>query len=1267
MKVSPQSEDIINKLLNGEQINSGDLSIGPLNPKAKICLEILSRNYTEMEGLSGAERAKKFLERYKKSSLDQLNPQLAEGEKDNKLLHAIPSEIQSINSSKIHEWRIAELQATSYRGLAPNGAQVNFPFEGKSNLIFGPNGSGKSSLIGAIIWVFTNTTITDADEENEYADIYERNSGTTKEKKLRKWPTSVTLPEKDIKTCSPDCSVSLKLISARDETSLWLRRTFTGQLEKGVDGKVWNPCEKLEDLNISPLDVQLSLKAPIVFGRRKIEDIKETKDILRLILGYEDLADIGTLAANVAKNRTILNNLEQKEVDNWEKEIFEDLKDLPDEFGPNEPMCNSLKTLADDKKITQEKIKVEGGKINLEIEISEKYIAKAIGIEQEKEGGTVGIGDSLTIIVENLKKKFPEIFPSIAKIELSSVLPPQSSKSSEERLLELEDTLNKYIKCTQENVKKRLELWRKEIIENSKVPLFLHIASFYEPVTGVCPVCDQQIKKIEIKNQLQDLKTMPPELRKDVKDYFRILKDELEILISSEIRILGQVSPKSRIENDWKLLKSSFAAAFQTITQVYDSAIEGIAKECVVQMSETPGIIPQNCPKEFSQYAKDLEEEIKKTFASIEILKWSSDGFLHVKENLENIITADFQNNKESLLAILSLGKAGAENIQALNRVKKALRKIYTKQGEVTKKKNDIILLLEMVGPFKEIKNLMSYSENEVRKIFGETEGAAIKNWKTLYPESPSGLLPENINLDAKGVEATLGGNDFKVPAKFFANSGLQRAIALSFYFALLEQHPGGLGFVLLDDTILSLDDEHRERWSQKILKPNMENKQFILTTHQRGFLNNCRYDFSSGRVVELNPREKNRKICFRPGNRLDRAKEELNNGNYTNAPTELRKYREELLATLDCYSPAPFFNHNNLSLSLTSFENLPDENPVAGKFMRQIIPLLKDNVVLRVLDPGSHHLTEADVTRPMVEDCLSCLEKVNRKLIGKINYLDQRNRPERQARELPLEIKAFFPEIPEAAQWKEGLNFQLIGRAAAKSESIVIESSESFTKGTLSPGSVVCVTGDTLDPIAKVGQWVILADEDISVQDGDLAAVELTDNKRLLRRVWSDGDCWRMESINPIKPKPIHSSFKNETAIRKIVGVLYEPIKMFDTASGSEWEPKDFQVINSEDNFFIVDVEGSSLIPVAKPGQRVLVGIGKKITEMTIHNGSLAVVETHEEEVGNVIKRVFKGPENFILTSINPVEFYEPIILPIEKIVKIWPIRGVLFENSND
>ncbi len=63
------------------------------------------------------------------------------------------------------------------------------------------------------------------------------------------------------------------------------------------------------------------------------------------------------------------------------------------------------------------------------------------------------------------------------------------------------------------------------------------------------------------------------------------------------------------------------------------------------------------------------------------------------------------------------------------------------------------------------------------------------------------------------------------------------------------------------------------------------------------------------------------------------------------------------------------------------------------------------------------------------------------------------------------------------------------------------------------------------------------------------------------------------------------------------------------------------------------------------------------------IELGGLAVLETAYENVGNVIKRVFSHTNDWTPISPNLVYLHEPITLPLDKIIRVWPLCGVLFE----
>jgi hypothetical protein len=138
---------------------------------------------------------------------------------------------------------------------------------------------------------------------------------------------------------------------------------------------------------------------------------------------------------------------------------------------------------------------------------------------------------------------------------------------------------------------------------------------------------------------------------------------------------------------------------------------------------------------------------------------------------------------------------------------------------------------------------------------------------------------------------------------------------------------------------------------------------------------------------------------------------------------------------------------------------------------------------------------------------------------------------------------------------------------------------------------------------------------------------------------------------------------------LRKVIGVLYEPTAKVSHRSDKieEWEPSGaIDIPATIRKYRAIDVMGASIEPLARAGQKVLVG--EKCDDLSnICNATLAVVQTRDEFVGNVIKRVYPTDRDLILVSPNPVETIDLILLPRSEIRGIWPVCGVLFETSDE
>ena len=240
----------------------------------------------------------------------------------------------------------------------------------------------------------------------------------------------------------------------------------------------------------------------------------------------------------------------------------------------------------------------------------------------------------------------------------------------------------------------------------------------------------------------------------------------------------------------------------------------------------------------------------------------------------------------------------------------------------------------------------------------------------------------------------------------------------------------------------------------------------------------------------------------------------------------------------------------------------------------------------------------------------------------------------------------------------------QLVGRAAAQSDGRCIDLEESNSVSIkLIAERAVLVTGDTLDPVVRPGQYVLLAPEENGFNNGDLVAVD-AENQKLLRRIWrQDNNNILLESINPIKTTFARKIDQEKIHIWKATGVLYEPRGNEYTFGVNEWDFDSINILRNINKMNAIIVEGNSIDPIARKGQYVL--INESISLDCAKDGMLAIIETIEN--GRVIKRINlqEGDESIILTSTNLIDPHEPISIDTERVKSIYPLVGVLFEAT--
>lgn len=1178
-------------------------------------------------------------------------------------------------------WRLHHLRCRSIRGVAPFGEEFEFAFDGDSVLIYGPNGTGKSSLVNAIAWVFTGKVSTDCDSESEVVTLYAPAKGSGRPTKLCDWPVVNTIPHgSDPKKSHPNCAAEVTLKSADGSRTLHLRRT-PSSLDTSSDGAIWQPCPDLSAHGITPLDIQLSISAATVFGRRSLESSPDTRHLLSMMLGYDALEELGGLVTGMAAALTKVFKSESEAVQERKTRLRAHLSGLSGAIREGHPVRVALTALTGEASLTSDLIRGAHAAAVTAVELAEADLADVLGLRVSDRSSVAGLGDAATAALSALDKPWAELFPALGVFATAGIEDPDGATSaSPDRIATRLEALET---AARHRIEARLAWWRQEVVPGSRATLLIQAAAYYVPDTHTCPVCEQSVRGVPVEARLAELKGSSAELRAELRIFFRDLTDEVERIVPQSIRSLADADPAALVRAGWARLKAAHAPPLASLAARYDSVIADLANFTVPVPDRVESLFPAGAEDAFREAGAVLATVIRLSWRGLAVASWAAERFVPLIGQLTAALTSP-DAIPPSLYAVLAKGGLAAADAAPLCAARDALAAAAHEADAIAVADGAVAAVEEIRTAIEEIKNVGKFAEAEVEHVFGRIRDATIDRYGKMYPHSNPDLRFVRLHVNKgrdKTVEAYLATDSFELPGHQVANAGCIRAVALAFYFALLEKHPGGLGFVVMDDPILSLDENHREAWSANVLRPCLSSTQVILATHQRQFLNNCRSDFHPGRLVELNPRTRSRRITWRPGDRLANA-ERMVEVDWNSAPVELRKYREELLITLDTYSPVSFFMQRQLKDSLERYAAFSPPHPLSGANAK-IAGRLRDEKVARVLDPGSHAMTEADVTEPMVRVCLGELLEVDVLLRKELDRLEDLRLRELRSKSIParpaldaiVETPPAHPAIipaellrigEDAAAWRDDQALKIIGMAAAQTRGCVVDMAELPRDARFPPGGAVLVAADGLAPLARSGQWVLLADPSVRVGDGDYAAVIDQGGNHFLRRVWSAGDVWLFEAINPLAHLPPIRVRKCACAVRKIVGVIYEPARsprFGTTRLTKEWHPRQDFPAGLLGGRFGVLVRGTSLAPLVGDGHTVVVGQKIDTRFESVGKGSLAVVETDDSNVGNVIKRVYPGERSWQLLSPNPIDPRSPLVVPNKSLRAVWPVHGVLFD----
>jgi SOS-response transcriptional repressor LexA len=485
-----------------------------------------------------------------------------------------------------------------------------------------------------------------------------------------------------------------------------------------------------------------------------------------------------------------------------------------------------------------------------------------------------------------------------------------------------------------------------------------------------------------------------------------------------------------------------------------------------------------------------------------------------------------------------------------------------------------------------------------------------------------------------------------------FSNAGRMRALLLSFAFALLDKSSGSLDFVILDDPAISLDDEHKVRFVDNLVKPYVESGQVILGTHYEQFFQDSEPIFLDEVKLRMIPRQRASDFAgFEPGDLLERVNVALqnNSGQWREVAGNIRLWVERTLSTLSGYCHQPFIVFNDIPQSLDRYSSIT--NPVIATTERDtIIRIFRGEKVSRILNRLHHN---EPIQKPEVVDAMHALEECTKAVRNEIKRFKELYNHALLDRRRGLGVVL---EISEFKEDKINRTLSLVRKAAAahNAEGIEWDINEDYA---IENCPVVQVCSDIIAPIALPGQYLLLDWENREPANGDLVVVETSDKEKYIRRIWrKENGIVILEGANPTIPyDPVYIT-SGTCTIRRIVGILYDQSPI--TTPNDEWS---LRGVNDSwfDSIVGVQVKGTSLEPVARNGQIIL--IKKQDVKVKITDDMLACVSIRD--IGEVIKRCFIKGSQCVLCAINPNEREIPIVADLDSIQHAYVLKGVIFE----
>lgn len=1251
--LNARTKDIISALMQGESVKIGADALDPFSTKERLLLFVIAKDLETLASLSGTNLSTELVNRLRTAKTSDFEPEVADDSSNHRERH----------------WKLANITAYSFRGLAPANKVWEYKFDSESHLLYGPNGCGKSSLLGAIAWCLTGKVFRDDQppSNSETIDVF---TIERKPKKSDSRPAALSLLDETGNSVSSKSEYWVKLrLKSKDPATgtdhdLWIQRNSETGLSMSPNDSEWSEISNLAQTGISELETELRVIMP---ARVPHLQFGENPDLVRLfsqIIGLDDLATIASVADAASRAlKAGATRIENGELLNQDELIDSALSGIKDaataeiESWPEyERAIASSRTLDD--------IRTFGEKAKQATESWREQLINDIGLAMppredpayvEFESQLAQLAGRVQTGTDRLSRPIGELFET----SLGHEYLPKSE------VIEKVERLNSFAIRATEKVREHVE-WETKKKTDPKADLLLVASGQFEVDEDSCPVCTQKLDVVPtVRDQLIELKPLSKQshLTKKTEDLERELISQLDSIIERADRAGSEFSLGERIGSDWHKIKdAAFTGLLQPIAETFDDKIEAIAASANLVSQVGADAIWAELKAQLPNAFEALSVELESARSYLMIASAYDQHSTRLEASLFELLSSESETASKSLLQILKRGDVAGRQLQVLDAICRDARTLWIGQ----KKRNELETQIEEARDIAKsataTKSLSQVVRKETIRMIADVEPQTKTNFERLYN---NGILEFDMlttghaaNPEIKNqINVYLKSGNERVPIGPFTNAGRLRALVLSFVFALMDRRTNTLGVLILDDPALSLDDEHKARFVDSLVQPMLASNQLIVATHYESFFKIAEPIFKNYRCLHMPPkRTVQDHVAFAPADLLKRLEVSISNGNgsWREHGINLRRWAERTLRMLSGFCPEPFFVFNDIPGTVDAYARISDPR-IATDRRDRVVADLRTPVFTRVMHRFAH---DEDPTESEVTDGLMLLKNC-----------------QKEAVDIEIErLKVLYnhASLGRAIDSRPSLNLlsfvgstavktlQISGEAAAASGGVGINWIDDESVAVPSYHAIR-VTSDVLTPIAQAGDIILLDSDDVAPNDSDLVAVQLEDGRRLIRRFWARDHTPYLESVNATSPSSPVVVSNGKYHLRKIKGVLfYRHVPVHTSGAVGEWDD-----VGEARRLLIgltgVRVRDTSMEPIARNNQIVL--INKEDVRDTLRSGELACIDAVTIEA--VLKRCFLHDQSWILNSVNAETIEAPILLPRQNIRNVYRVSGILFEPN--